>query len=74
MSIKELEKYMKLCRKHGVLELRLEGVELKLDAHAPITPRKLGKAEKQAPATDTASEGSYSEEDALFWSSTPIAS
>ena len=65
---KEIVKLINICRKMGVLELKVEGVELKLSPAALFGEskykRKKAEATKEEPATPE-----LTDEDILFWSS-----
>ena len=67
MNLKELEKLMKLCHKHNVKQITVDGVSLTIDT---LVPRKqkvtLDEALQEKPEPD------YSEEDILMWSAGPL--
>jgi hypothetical protein len=76
MEIKNLEKYVKFCRKHGVEHLKTVDFELKLTADPPKSTYKLRK-ERDAttsglPSVPFAPPVQYSEDD-LFWSAGGIS-
>jgi hypothetical protein len=65
MSPKELEQYLKVCRRHGVTYLCIDGVSVTLDlAHAPsrTTPTPQVSEPSDSPTPE------LSEEDILNWS------
>jgi len=64
---RELQKLIKICKKEGVLELKIEGIELKLSPGAVLQPSRYKlKKEKDTPEQITPQ---YSDEETLFWSS-----
>lgn len=75
MDLKDLQKLIQLCRKSGVLSIKMEGVELTLSEDAPAAAKPRGKAAVKAKATaspdhdKTELEGEMSPEALLFWSS-----
>jgi hypothetical protein len=64
MDIKELAKIVKLCKAHGVTYIKTPDVELKIELQEAV--------EKRQEPTETAPPKTYSEEDALYWSSGPV--
>lgn len=62
MAPKDLEKLAKICRKYGINRLKTADIELSIDL-APVTPQEAAISEPEKPQT------SYTDEDALFWSS-----
>lgn len=64
MDIKNFEKYVKICRKLGVVEFKTEGFEVKLDPNPPKSPYKSRKEKETAIV-----EAAENEEETLFWSS-----
>ena len=61
MDAKQLQKIINICKKMGVLELKFEGIEIKL-ASTAIVPRRT----KDTKEPDTTP---YTEDETLFWSS-----
>lgn len=61
---KELTKIINICKKHGVLELKLEGIELKLSPHAILPDKPKSTSQDKEPVTQ-----SYTDDETLFWSS-----
>lgn len=61
-NLKEIEKIIKLARKHGVLELKVGEIELKLSDHPPK------KMHKYAKDKDEAETSQPTDEEMLFWS------
>lgn len=62
MSPKEVLEYIKVCKKHGVTELEVGNLKLKLiPDYAP--------AEKLAPEQSTKPDPTITDEDLLLWSS-----
>ena len=73
MSIKELENLLKLCHKYKVKSVSIEGVELELLEHLPpVSGRKKASPQPQDNKDISSQPDEFSEEDILFWSSTPI--
>lgn len=69
MSPKDVAAFARMCRKHGIVGLKLPELELVLDPHhAPPTSRTLKQAPVDSPIQ---SDESLSPEDILFYSSTP---
>lgn len=64
MEPKNLEKYVKLCRKYGIEHLKVGEIELKLSQDPPKSPYKTRKDAQPAIQTDP-----VTDEDLLFWSS-----
>jgi hypothetical protein len=62
MNLKELEKLMKLCHKHNVKSITVDGVSLTIDSLIP--PKQNFKEEP----TQEKPEPEYTEEDILMWS------
>lgn len=58
---KELTKIINICKKMGVIELKYEGIELKLAPHA-ITSKRTKETKDPVIAPQ------YSEDETLFWS------
>lgn len=67
MDLKELEKLCKLCRKNGIRKLKSSDIELEFD-HISY-PVRISKRVKDE---ETKTEEQFSEEDALYWSSTAV--
>lgn len=65
MDLKELEKLSKLCRRNGIKKLKSNDIELEFD-HISY-PIRLSKKVKDE---ESKIKEEFSEEDALFWSST----
>jgi hypothetical protein len=63
---RELIKIINICKKMGVIELKFEGIELKLSPLALNAPkqRKQQKQESEEP-----SQREYTDEETLMWSS-----
>lgn len=61
---RELTKLINICKKNGVLELKIDGIELKLSPQHPKSKR----GDKDTIETPK----SFNEEDILFWSSTGL--
>ena len=61
-NLKELEALVKMCNKHGVSKINLDGIDICLDG-APDQ-----KLKTEQPSTSTESATLYSDEDALLWS------
>ena len=64
--MRELAKLAKFARKNGITSIKVDGVEMQI--HAAFLDHKETKDEPVA--EDTKQESIYSDEDALFWSST----
>lgn len=60
---KDIEKIIKLARKHGVLEIKLGDFAIKLSETPPPKVHKYAKSEKSEPETPQ-----LTDEDMLFWS------
>lgn len=61
-NLKELEALLKVCNKHGVHTITVDGIVMQLDG----APDKANNAKAdETPKTETG----YSEDDFLFWSS-----
>lgn len=60
-TLKELEALVKMCRKHGVRSIEVDGIKMLIDEpeQKPTT----------ATGADLKTEQTYSDEDMLFWSS-----
>lgn len=75
MDLKELSKLIQLCRKSGVLSIKMEGVELTLTEDAPAPAKPRGKSAVKSKASEVAGhdktelEGELSAEELMFWSS-----
>lgn len=68
MNKKELEVLLKLCRKHGVQSLSIEGVSLTLSPHFSTPPKT-----KLDQTADVIADKDFTDEDILNWSaSIPI--
>jgi hypothetical protein len=67
---RELTKLINICKKLGVLELKVDGIELKLAPAAVLKESKY--KQKKSEASDEEITTPYSDEDTLFWSSTGI--
>lgn len=68
MTPKDLDKFLKVCKKYGVVELSLDSFKVKIDSYSSA------QAPKSLPTTDNvASTPDVTEEDVMFWSS-PAAS
>lgn len=65
-SLKDLEALIKVCRKHGVEAVSFNGLSMNLGQ--PVQPRRRKNAGSDA---DIETEGEYTEDQMLFWSSTP---
>lgn len=65
MDLKELKELIKLCKKSGLLKVKVDNVELEFAEHA-VTPTT--RRSKKSDSKETTVTGIYSEEDALFWS------
>lgn len=60
---KQLESLLKLCQKHGVRQIEIDGIKMQLEAFdAPSTPDK-------ASDTGISQDKPYTDDDFLFWSS-----
>lgn len=73
MNLKELQKLISLCRKSGVLSIKMEGVELTLSEEQAAAPKPRGKAAQkaaaEAPTRDRIElEGEMTPEQLLYWS------
>ncbi len=72
MNLKELQKLIALCRKSGVLSIKMEGVELTLSEDTPPAPKPRGKAAQKVAADTTRDpielEGEMTPEQLLYWS------
>ncbi len=67
-KLKDLKKIIEICKKTGVIELKFEGIELKLAHSAVLEPSKY-KQQKNQESSDEPQVETYSETDTLFWSS-----
>lgn len=68
MDLKELAKVIDLCRKKGVDSIEYEGIKVTLSPDAPASYYKKKQAQTQD-TKDTVEPQTYSQQDALFWSS-----
>ncbi len=74
MNLKELQKLISLCRKSGVLSIKMEGVELTLSEETPAAPKPRGKAAQKAATANAPSrdpielEGEMTPEQLMYWS------
>lgn len=67
MEIKLFEKYLQLCRKHGVESLKIGEIEVKLSQEPPKSKYKQAKENKES--TSIQSSPQFSNEEILMWSS-----
>jgi len=88
VSLKELEKFLKLCRKQGVQSIRYEGIEVHLNEQPLVTSSKsrtLSSTKKSEIVAETFVPGGVSEDtkiqvdsltpdQLLFWSTSQDAS
>lgn len=58
-SLKDLEALVKMCNKHGVSNITIDGIIMKLDG-----PTEAGKLKTEQPQ----SENQYTDEQLLMWS------
>ncbi len=72
MDLKELQKIVSFCRKNGVTELKHEGIEIKLSAASLFPESQYKKTKALEDNKDPTSDETFSEEDALYWSSAGI--
>lgn len=63
-SLKELEAVIKVCKKHGVRDITVDGVHMLIDADTADLKSEQTKDKIETPDT-------VAEADLLFWSSTP---
>lgn len=63
-SSKRLEKLIKLCRKHGVLEFEGDGLKLKLNPD-----RSIQKSKKTKDTPEETPSQPFSDQELMFWSS-----
>lgn len=74
MNLKELQKLIRLCRRTGVLSIKMEGVELTLSEETPAPAKPRGKSATKSteasvsPRDKTELEGELSPEELMFWS------
>lgn len=66
---RELTKIINICKKMGVVELKFEGIELKLSPLAIKEPR----VKKYQDTKDPTPTPDYSEDETLFWSTPGIS-
>lgn len=66
----DLSKIIDLCRKKGVISMEIQGIKFTLLPEAPSSSYK--KKKQETPSDYIPVESSYSEGDALFWSSAGI--
>jgi len=67
-TLKQLESLIKLCKKHGIEEIVVDGIQLKVD----ITHAADKKTARRLSTKDEDSEATYTDEDLINWSSMPI--
>lgn len=72
MDKEELLKIIDICRKKGVEELEFNGFRLKLRDEAPPSYYKRRQKNVETGTTEVLEEPRVTEEDLLFWSSTPL--
>ena len=68
MTPKDLEALSKVCRKYGIVDLSIQGVSLKFDPNHKVTEAAKKLVEKAQDAIETPE---LTEEEVLFYSSTP---
>lgn len=66
---KELEALIKMCRKHGVRNIEVDGVKMLIDAPDEHVAES---SQSRNTADNVKSPDQYSDEDIMFWSSTPV--
>lgn len=64
-NLKELEALLKVCRKHGVRNIKIDGIELAIETLEQDQP----KAEKEPVQSNLPG---LTDEDIMMWSSAPL--
>ena len=75
MTPKQVAEFIKLCKRHNILELEVVGLKLVLNPNAPTPPPK--RAKNTASVKDNALplvDPMYTDEQILMWSSGPESS
>lgn len=68
-NLNDLSKIIDLCRKKGIASIEIQGIKLELREDVPPSNYKKKKAEDNS---DVIVEEPLTDEQALFWSSTPL--
>lgn len=66
-TLKDLEALVKMCRKHSVREIAVDGISMRID-------EMVQDAKEVAAAPEAVAASFYTDEDVLNWSSAPIGS
>lgn len=69
-KLKEISKIVDLCHKKGVLELKIDGIEIKLSPSFE-PPKSNYKKKKDQETTEEVTTHQYTDEEMLLWSSAP---
>jgi hypothetical protein len=68
---KELAELVKYCRKSGIKSLKFGEFQIELDSSA-LFPESNYKKRKESASTEVEVTQTFTDEDALFWSSTTV--
>jgi hypothetical protein len=69
-TLKELVEVIKVCKKHGIRDITIDGIHMLVDNYEP---KQNLKTEQTKPSSNIETPDQLTDEDILFYSSTPLS-